>query len=85
MDNETTEMLVRSFRYEIARTDKRRAYAEYNHAASALELATIRERAAECHSQSFNSLSFSKELGPITEREREVALAFVRYAVNGRI
>lgn len=52
-----------------------------------LELAIIRERNAELASQSFESVAkgaLSKRLGPVSDREREIGIAFARYATYGR-
>lgn len=63
------------------------ASAEYNAAARRLELALIHERNAELASQSFDSVAkgrLRESLGELTDREREIGIAFARYATHGR-
>lgn len=78
---------MRPVRYREAQTETRLEYANYNDAARRLDLAHIRERAAELGSQSFESVGKGKlfeRIGTLSDTQREVALAFVRYAVYGR-
>ena len=82
-----TKDLLRPLRYDKAQIETRRAMAEYNAAARQIDLAHIREREAELGSQCFVSVSkgeLHKRLGDITDREREIGLAFARYATYGR-
>jgi hypothetical protein len=68
-------------------TATRAASAAYNAAARQLDLAHIKERNAELASQSFESVAegkLCKRLGEITTREREIGIAFARYATYGR-
>jgi len=63
------------------------ASTEYNAAARLLDLAYINERNAELASQSFDSVAKGKlreSLGELTDREREIGIAFARYATYGR-
>lgn len=73
--------------YMLMQEETRRAFANYNLASVNVTLAQIRERAAELSSQSFESVGKGKlneAIGPVTAREREVALNIVRYVVYGR-
>ena len=68
-------------------SETKAARAEYNAAARQLDIAHINERNAELASQSFESVAKGKlleKLGDITNREREVGIAFARYATYGR-
>jgi hypothetical protein len=59
----------------------------YDHAASELLLSRAELRAAELASQAFEDAAKGRlyqSIGEITDREREIALRFVRYAVFGR-
>ncbi len=79
--------LIRPVRYRQCIAEKATAYANYNAASYSLELASIRERNAELASQSFESIAkgaLHMTLGNITAKEREIGLAFARYAVYGR-
>lgn len=79
--------LIRFPRYMHAQTATKAARAEYNASSCQLELATIRERNAELASQSFVSVAkgeLYKTIGELTEREREIGIAFARYATYGR-
>jgi hypothetical protein len=79
--------LLRSLRYREAQTETEAAYAKYNAAARALDIAHIQERNAELGSQCFESVAKGKlheRLGAINAREREIGLAFARYATYGR-
>ena len=79
--------IIRSFNYSKAQAEKRAAFNAYNAASIALQNAQIGERAAELGSQSFESIAqgkLQKTVGEISDREREIGLAFVRYAVYGR-
>ncbi len=87
MNDMDFKALNRSTRYREAGITKRLAYAQYNYASSELHVAQVNERAAELGSQAFEFVANGKlqtQLGLITDREREIALAFVRYAVYGR-
>lgn len=80
--------LTRFPHYMHMQTAKKAAYAEYNYAGAALELATIHERNAELASQSFESVAkggLFHTLGALTDREREIGIACARYAVYGRV
>jgi hypothetical protein len=80
-------LILRSNRYDLMQEKKRTAYAEYNYAGAKLELSTIRERNAELGSQAFEYIAkgeLQKRLGELTTREREIGLAFARYATYGR-
>lgn len=82
-----TKDLLRPLRYREAQTETKAAYAGYNAAARTLDIAHIREREAELGSQCFESVAkgeLHKRLGDITDREREIGLAFARYATYGR-
>ena len=82
-----TKDLMRPLRYNTAQIETRRAAAECNAAARQLDLTHIREREAELGSQAFVHVAkgeLSKRLGEITDREREIGLAFARYATYGR-
>jgi hypothetical protein len=73
--------------YMHMQTHTKAAYAEYNAAARQLDIAKINERNAELASQSFASVakgSLKDSLGEITDREREIGIAFARYATYGR-
>lgn len=66
--------------YSEAQTERKRAYAAYNHASCDLNLAQIKERMAELHSQ-------YEPLNTLTEgnrEEREHILQAVFYVVVGR-
>jgi hypothetical protein len=81
------EDIMRPVNYDKAQLKRRLASAEYAYSQSVLERAWAVERDAELASQCFESVSkgeLFKVLGPITEREREVGLAFARYATWGR-
>lgn len=87
MNIETIEQYARASRYREAQIQKARAYAEYDAASNALTIAQIRERCAELSSQSFVSIGGGKledQLGELTDREREIGIAFAQYAVFGR-
>lgn len=74
------EMLGNWLHYQHAKAETKAAYERYNYAASALDMARVRERAAEVASQAepLNSLIASD----MDEREKFVALA--RYISTGR-
>jgi hypothetical protein len=79
--------LTRFPHYMHMQTSTKAAYAEYNAAALKLDLAHIHERNAELASQSFDSVAKGKlreSLGELTDREREIGIAFARYATYGR-
>lgn len=79
--------MMRFPNYMHAQTESRAARAEYNAAAQWLEITHVRERNAELASQSFESVAKGKlleRLGELTEREREIGIAFARYATFGR-
>jgi hypothetical protein len=81
------KQIFRSQRYTVTQEEKRTAYAEYNYTSTKLELCTIRERNAELGSQDFQYIAkgnLQERLGEITDREREIGLAFARYATYGR-
>jgi hypothetical protein len=85
--SDTMTMLSRSWAYRQATVERHRAYADYNAASQALQRAQQVERDAELASQSFESISkgaLFARFGAITEREREIGLAFSRYATFGR-
>lgn len=82
------KQIFRSLHYELTQEKKRTAYAEYNYTGSKLELCGIKERNAELGSQAFQYIAkgeLQKRFGEITDRERELGLAFARYATYGRI
>lgn len=73
--------------YMLRIAETRTAVAEYETASVRLELARIRERSAELASQCFESVAGGrawKSQGDLTEREREIGIAFARYAECGR-
>jgi hypothetical protein len=77
-------------RYMQAQERTRTAYANYNHAAVNLELSRIKERAAEIHSQSWESIAEGKLLSrevldSLPENTRSIVLRVVEYVVNNRI
>lgn len=79
--------LTRFPHYMHMQTATKAAAAEYNSAARQLDLAHIHERNAELASQSFDSVAKGKLrecLGELTDREREIGIAFARYATYGR-
>ncbi len=81
------QSIIRSVQFRQATVEREKAYERYNYASSALTLAQVQERAAELASQSFESVAkgaMHKALGPLTEREREIGIAFARYAACGR-
>jgi hypothetical protein len=87
MSADTMTMLSRSMNYRTATVERQRAYADYCGASSQLDRAHAVERTAELASQSFESVAkgeLAKTLGEITDREREIGLAFARYATFGR-
>ncbi len=87
MSDSNTDSIYRAFRYRETTTARQAAWNQYNYAGTALRVADIEMRAAELGSQSLESVDGGKlhaTLMAISYREREVALAFVRYAVYGR-
>lgn len=73
--------------YMHMQTEVRKAHAEYEAASARLALAKVMERNAQLASQSVESIAsgaLSKRLGQLTDREREIGLAFARYATYGR-
>ena len=79
--------VMRFATYMQTQSETREAYAGYNYSACKLELAHVKERNAELASQSFEAVAkgeLAKRLGPLTEREREIGIAFARYAAIGR-
>ena len=79
--------LTRFPHYMHMQTATRAASAEFNAASRQLDLAHIHERNAELASQSFDSVAKGKlreHLGELTSREREIGIAFARYATYGR-
>jgi len=84
---DTMTLFGRSMAYRNAVVERAKAYADYCCASSQLERASMIERNAELASQSFESVhrgELFKTLGEITDREREIGLAFARYATFGR-
>ena len=87
MSDNAQSDLLRFGHYMHMQTARRAAFAEYNNASSKLELAKINERNAEIASQSFVFVAggaLHKKLGELTDREREIGIAFARYAIYGR-
>lgn len=87
MSDDAFTLLARSTQFTLAQAKKDGAYSAYCAAAHWLEIEQIRERCAELASQSFESVAKGKlheTLGPLTDREREIGLAFARYATHGR-
>lgn len=87
MDDDTFKQVMRSTDYRLAGEKSRGAYAQYCYAGAMLERARIEERNAELGAQSFKSVgkgALAKRLGEITDREREIGIAFALYAVYGR-
>lgn len=79
--------LTRGPHYMHMQTATKAASSEYNAAARQLDLAHIYERNAELASQSFDSVAKGKlreRIGELTDREREIGIAFARYATYGR-
>jgi hypothetical protein len=79
--------LTRFPHYMHMHTATKVAFAEYTAAARQLDLAHIHERNAELASQSFGSVAegrLRETLGELTDREREIGIAFARYATYGR-
>lgn len=79
--------LTRFPHYMHMQTATKAAVADYNASAHQLNLAHIYERNAELASQSFNSVAKGKlreTLGELTDREREIGIAFARYSTYGR-
>lgn len=79
--------LTRYPQYILAQTEKKAAFAEYNAASLALAKAQAQERNAELASQAFQYVAkgeLLKTVGEITDREREIGIAFARYATYGR-
>ena len=73
--------------YQLAIANKETAKARYEYASANLNLNYIFERNAELKSQGFKYAGegkLFKHLGKITDREREIGLAFARYVVYGR-
>lgn len=84
---DTLTSFCRSSSYRLAVAERQRYYADYCAASSQLERANAVERNAELASQSFESVGGGKlkeSIGEITDREREIGLAFARYATFGR-
>ena len=81
------EMLGRSFRKQVTTVEVYRARAESEAAGRGYDLAEIRDRQAELASQAFEYVAKGKlveKWGELTDREREIGIAFSRYAVYGR-
>lgn len=79
--------LYRTSNYRIAQVERIAAYAQYNWASTNLEFCKVKEREAELGSQSFEFVANGKlfeRLGKLSDKEREIGLAFARYAVYGR-
>lgn len=79
--------ITRFSHYMHMQTATKAAVAEYNSAARQLDLAHIYERNAELASQCLQSVAngaLRKRLGELTDREREIGIAFARYATYGR-
>jgi hypothetical protein len=84
---DTQKQLNRSSLFRLKTEEKSTAYANYNHAGERLERVGIELREAELGSQAFEFVAKGKlqeTLGEISDREREIGLAFARYAVYGR-
>lgn len=87
MDDEVLRQVTRSMDYTLAREKSRGASTGYNYAGAMLERAKIEERNAELGSQAYEHVAkgeLRKRLGTITPHEREIGIAFARYAVYGR-
>lgn len=87
MNDNTFRTAIRTMDYTLSKEKSRAAYAGYNYAGAMLERARIEERNSELGSQAFEHVAkggLLKSLGTITEHEREIGLAFARYAVFGR-
>lgn len=79
--------LIRFSHYIHTQTATKAARAQAEASQARLEIASIEERDAELSSQSFASVARGRlfeTLGKITDREREIGIAFARYAVYGR-
>jgi hypothetical protein len=73
--------------YFNARTEREKAYAEYNYAGARFDLSQIKERLAEVDSQCIESVGEGKlfeVVGQFTDRERMIVMAVARYVVLGR-
>ncbi len=84
---DTHTMLSRSFNFQIARKEREAARYVNEAAISRYTIAEIREREAELASQAFQYVGhggLKKTLGEITDREREIGIAFARYVICGR-
>lgn len=68
-------------RYMHAQSETKAAYAQYNHAAVALELAQIRERLAMIESQHEPLATLNPE-GNSVARKKQIGVAY--FVVNGR-
>lgn len=82
-----TKDLLRPIWYRQAIADKKAAFEAYQAASARYEVAIVNERCAELASQSFESIAGGKlhqRLGTITDHEREIGIAFARYAITGR-
>lgn len=70
--------------YLLAQAEERAAYQQYNYSSTLLEFNRAKMRAAEIESQSWDSIKGLSSTGPVTERERNVAIAAARYVICGR-
>ena len=88
MNDETRDtVLIRPLQYALASAQEQGARHQYDYASTALERAGAAKRCAELASQSFASVAGGKlysNLGELSDREREIGIAFARYAVHGR-
>jgi hypothetical protein len=76
-----SDKLAAPFHYRIAQSDKRTAYERYNYAASALELAQIKERFAEVYSQ-YDPVN---KVSNMRYDDRDMLCAIAHYVVVGRL
>jgi hypothetical protein len=87
MEADIFEKLNRSSLYFTKTIETETAHAKYNLAGLNLERSYIEKRAAELGAQAFEFVAEGKlknKIGEITDEQREIALAFVRYAVYGK-
>lgn len=82
----TEEMVSRSRFYSRQGIETKEAKAQYNYHSLRLELKRKEERGAELASQAFKYVANGKlkdHLGDISDREREIAIAIVKYVLYG--
>lgn len=78
---------IRSSVFWLAQANMDTAKAQYDGASSRLELAKAAKRLGELGAMSWEAVGdgrLCKKIGAVSEREREIGLAFARYAVLGR-